>query len=57
MFPQLPGSWAVPRAQTLRPLAVGGQETSAVQQSILQSRVIRAHPNTLIPFLAVENGD
>lgn len=35
--------------------AVGGQETSAAQQSIFQSRVIRAHPTTLIPFLAVEN--
>lgn len=40
----------VPKAQTLRPLVVGGQETSVAEQSVFQSRVIRTHPKPLIPF-------
>jgi len=48
---------AVPRAQTLRPLVVGGQEMTAAKQSVFQSRVIRACPNPLIPFFAAANGE
>lgn len=40
----------VPKAQALRPLVVGGQETSVAEQSVFQSRVIRTHPKPLILF-------